>query len=303
MGTEAVSIWKRHERRLRDLWDQVRTPQNYRKWLSQAWDWITKEPITVYTALLAGCMLLVGVLGWVSVYGEKNVGWFGGLVTEAHGMLFDILVLGVVFSWINGRGEKRRKIERYKEEIDDFRGWNSDEAAHRIWGNVKRLQRLGVRVNKLNLWGCCLKNLNMQGADLEGARLGVAYLNSAYLEGANLKWANLEGADLRGAHLEGTNLEGARLGGADLRGARLGEADLKGAFLNRADLRGAYLAGAYLIGAYLKGAIGLSFEQLKDVDTLFDVRGLGDELKDRLETERPELFRYPRERESQESGE
>ena len=41
-------------------------------------------------------------------------------------------------------GEKRRNIKRWQEEIDDFRGWNSEEAKFRIVGNIKRLNRNGI---------------------------------------------------------------------------------------------------------------------------------------------------------------
>jgi len=111
---------------------------------------------------------------------------------EAHGMLFDILVLGLLFSWLHNRGEKRRLIQRYTDEIDDFRGWEEEEAAKRIRGNIFRLNREGV--HNINLNRCFLK-----GADLMEANLMGANLWEAVLEEADLMEANLTGAELMGA--------------------------------------------------------------------------------------------------------
>ncbi len=71
-------------------------------------------------------------------------------------MLFDILVIGVLILFLNKLAEKRVDNRRYLEEIEDFRGWESEEAAYRIAGNLKRLKRNGYkgRLDSSNvIWG------------------------------------------------------------------------------------------------------------------------------------------------------
>ncbi len=97
------------------------------------------------------------------------------VLVEAHGMLFDILVIGVFILWLNRKGEKRIANRRYEEEIDDFRGWESDEASHRIRGNIKRLNRNGI--SKINL-----SNSYLKSADLKGANLQESYLLEVNLQ-------------------------------------------------------------------------------------------------------------------------
>ena len=63
------------------------------------------------------------------------------VLVEAHGMLFDILIIGTfifaLHTLVESRREKKRNIERWQEEIYDFIGWESEEAKVRILGNIK----------------------------------------------------------------------------------------------------------------------------------------------------------------------
>lgn len=199
-------------------------------------------------------------------------GFLENIMSEAHGMLFDLLVIGCFGYWLTHRVERRQKNNRYREEIEDFRGWQSPEATHRIVGNIRRLNRGGVKTNMqlteaylrgANLADVSLADADLWGADLEGAMLRDATLNGANLAGANLAQANLERADLRetdmrGAHLQEADLERVLLDDADLRGATLTSADLqyaslKGTNLERSSLNGANLRGARLEKANLSG--------------------------------------------------
>jgi BTB/POZ domain-containing protein KCTD9 len=116
------------------------------------------------------------------------------VLVEAHGILLDILVIGIFILWLNRKGEKQLENRRYREEIDDFRGWNSDEAGYRIAGNVRRLNRNGI--TKIQLDRCHLVKVDLGGADLSHASLTEANLNRASPGGANLIGTNLSDADL-----------------------------------------------------------------------------------------------------------
>jgi uncharacterized protein YjbI with pentapeptide repeats len=129
--------------------------------------------------------------------------------------------------WLNRKGEKQQENRRYQEEIDDFRGWHSDEAAHRIAGSIKRLNRKGIANIELN--HCYLGKVNLSRVNLRGARLFQA----------NLRGANLSGADLRSGDLYCANLSSADLSHVNLRTTDLRRVNLSGANLSRADLTGA----------------------------------------------------------------
>jgi uncharacterized protein YjbI with pentapeptide repeats len=206
-----------------------------------------ERPVFLAFCVFLGAALVVVPLS-IPYYLSDGADFLQNIAAEAHGMVFDLLVIGWFMFWLNRLAERRLRTNRYLEEIDDYLGWHSPEATHRIAGNVRRLNRNGIR-RGLKLTEAYLKGANLAGASLDDADLWGATLRSANLHGARLNEANLAGADLQQADLERAVLERA-----DLRGANLTEADLERAFLERADLRGAILTGADLQFASLPNA-------------------------------------------------
>jgi hypothetical protein len=154
------------------------------------------------------------------------------VLVEAHGMLFDILVIGVLILFLNKLVERRIENRRYLEEIDDFRGWESEEAAYRNAGNLNRLKRNRYR-GKLNLRQCYLGCVNLR--EYQDDNL-LEYIKP-YLEHSNLKGVNIAFADLQNVNLTNVKLQKAIFFEVDLRGSDLGFAKLEGADLQDVDLR------------------------------------------------------------------
>jgi len=182
-----------------------------------------------------------------------NEAFFENILVEAHGMLFDILILGVLFAWFAQGGEKQRDIKRYREEIEDYLEWDSDEAKYRIVGNIKRLNR--ENVSNINLQRAYLVEAKIVGCNLRGANLGGTKLNKAWLFNGDFSYADLGLAELRVAVLIKTNLSGANLSGSDLSGAKLNYANLSNANLSAARLDGVDFSGANLQATNLYAAI------------------------------------------------
>lgn len=212
---------------------------------------------------------LVFVLASVIVIGLTLIkyGYKGNfeenIMVEAHGMLFDILVIGIFIFTLHSLGKKRLESQGYQDEIDDFREWKSEEATYRILGNIKRLNRNGV--TKIDLSNCYLEKATLREAQLQGADL-----TEANLQGTDLREAQLQGGDLTGANLRGADLREAQLQGADLADAKLQGAHLQKAQLQGAHLGGAKLQGAYLYQANLQGAslyqVNLQGEDLREAN-------------------------------------
>jgi len=242
---------------------------------------ISEKPILTAIIVL---LILAVVVGGISLpyYLRNFEDFFGQVMAEAHGMIFDIAVIGILLLWLNRSGEKRQRIRTYKDEIDDFRLWESEEAAFRTVGNIKRLNRNDI--HEINLVNCYLARTNLNYVDLHNSNL-----NSANISHSNLIECNLENARLNQAKLENSNLNQAQLSnsyasGANFKDAFLIKCDLQGAFLIKsnftnaflmeANLRGAYLTGtnltnASLYKADLRDAVGLTVEQLKTAKTLY----------------------------------
>ena len=222
--------------------------------------WLADKPIRFFWAALAICTPIVLI--------SHNLIWQGksDILVEAHGLLYDLFVFGVVLTAFQKITSKNDDIKRWQEELDDYRGWTEDEAAYRVAGLVRRLMDAGVDIDFNDLHGGRLKKeiieelvknftfASLGGANLRGADLGEVKLKGAKLEGADLFRADLGGADLFRADLGGANLRSAKLGGAILYESKMLETNLRGADLEGANLHGAKLRGADLMGAKLGGA-------------------------------------------------
>lgn len=67
------------------------------------------------------------------------------ILVELNGLVFDLLIFGILITIYDTAKEKKDKITRYKEEIDDYRHLENDIASFRVIGAIKRLLDLGVK--------------------------------------------------------------------------------------------------------------------------------------------------------------
>lgn len=167
-----------------------------------------------FSLVIAFLVLVLLIILDITTYTDDL---WGNILSELHGMLFDILVIVIGLEWIHSLGERRRRIRRYQEEIDDYLGWKLPEASRRIVGNIRRLNRLGIHKIILDfafIPGTELANANLEGSSLISADQRKTHLWMATLEGANLSFANLEEASLQATNLSNAILSHANLSGA-----------------------------------------------------------------------------------------
>lgn len=274
--------------------------QKRRKKIDELFNSIIEKPLLTSTLVLI--MVTIVVLGLSLPYYLNEFDTFiQQVLAEAHGMIFDIAVIGILIFWLNQNGEIRRRIRTYKDEIDDFRLWESEEAAFRTVGNIKRLNR--HKIHEINLVNCHLPRTNLNYANLAGSNMNSAnisqssliesILENARLNQTNFENSNLNQANLKGAYASGANFKDAFLIKAHFENAFLIKANFNNAFLMEANLQNCYLMGAdfenaSLYKADLRGAKGLTVEQLSKVKTLYLAR-FDDEILEQIKTNLPEL--------------
>lgn len=243
-------------------------------------DVIEKPILTSAIVLLVVAVIVIGFS--LPYYLTDFTNFWPQILAEAHGMIFDIAVIAILLAWLNQNGDTRQRIRTYKDEIDDFRLWESDEAAFRTVGNIKRLNR--HKINEINLVNCHLVRTNLNYVNLKGSNLNSTNLSNSSLIETNLENtrlnqtnfenSNLNQANLMGAYASGANFKDAFLIKGQFENAFLIKANFKNAFLMEANLRNSYLMGAdfenaSLYKADLRGAKGLSIEQLSKAKTLY----------------------------------
>lgn len=269
--------------------------------IKKYYDELIQKPIL--TSFIVFGLLTIIILGLsLPYYLHDFDNIYLNVLAEAHGMLFDILIIGILLFWLRNIGEEKQRVHQFLDEIDDFRMWESEEAAFRNVGNIKRLNRHGVF--NIDLVGCYLKKTNLSGINLRTSNLNTADLSNAVLIEANLaetrmnqtnfENANLNHADLTHSFASGTNFKDAFMIKSNLEGAFLIKADFKNGFLMEANLSKCSLAetnfeNANLYKANFRGATGLSVEQLSKAKSLY-LASFDPELQIQLEEHIPELI-------------
>src|SRR5690242_16563385 len=261
---------------------------------------IIEKPLLTSTLVLIAVTIIVLGLSMKYYINEFDT-FIQQILAEAHGMIFDIAVIGILIFWLNQNGEFRQRIRTYKDEIDDFRLWESEEAAFRTVGNIKRLNR--HKIHEINLVNCYLARTNLNYVNLSGSNLNSSNVSQSSLIESNLENARLNQTNMENSNLNQANLQGAYASGANFKdsfliksnfdGAFLIKANFSNAFLMEANLQNCYLMGAdfenaSLYKADLRGAKGLTVEQLAKVKTLYLAR-FDDEILEQIKTNLPEL--------------
>lgn len=243
-------------------------------------------------------------------WGLYNKDFWENILVEAHGMLLDIFVIGIIVLWFDKFREKKSQNNSFLERIDDFRYWHSDEAIHRVIGILRRLNENDI--SKFNLSNykfsaSRLKNINFKGSNLMGINFENTNLRNCDLAKANLTGANLNKSSMKNCSLEKAVLQRANFTEAILKGINLQKTDLKrtlfqGANLQSADFRKSNMENTNLLDANLRSANlkqveNLTAEQLFEAKTLKDIK-IDADLLDRIKLVRPDLLEIKEEEEA-----
>jgi uncharacterized protein YjbI with pentapeptide repeats len=268
--------------------------------LIEKFDEIVEKPLLT-SALVLLCVSIVVIGLSLSYYIEDFHGFVGQILAQAHGMIFDIAVIGILIFWLNQNGDIRQRIRTYKDEIDDFRLWESEEAAFRTVGNIKRLNR--HKIYEINLVNCHLARTNLSHVNLKASNLNSTNLTNSSLIETNLENTRLNQTNFENSNLNQANLKGAYASGANFKDAFLIKANFENAFLIKTNFKNSYLMesnlqNSYLMGADfenaslykadLRGAKGLTIEQLSKAKTLYLAK-FDDELLEQIKQTIPEL--------------
>lgn len=190
--------------------------------------------------------------------------WEMNILIAVYGLLFDIVLFGIILSFYDDYIRKQQDVKRYLEEIDDYRFWVSEEAVIRTMGSIRRL-------NYANIYDLNLKDCYLKKAMLKDVNLTKANLENTNLEEANLSYSLLVKVNLKSANLKNCNLKHANLNGADLIKAELNAANLDNATANNANFRRADFSNAYLNLTKMQGAdcIQASFQNAVLINPVF----------------------------------
>ena len=243
------------------------------------------EDHIIITILLM--VLIMSVVGYLSYPFYKKSFWtfYPQVLVEAHGMVFDLAIIGILLYWVDQQRERRKEIKRYEEELEDFQSLHTPDSALRSAGNIRRLNKLKVHnfsltdhfLEKTNLSfftlrGSTLTRVSLERAKAIGTNFSDVNINQANCEGGNFNMANFSGA-----FATGVNFSSSLLVKTNFSNAQLINSDFSNTFLNETNFNGALLIKATFKGAKLKltdflNAQGLTVEMLLSVESIDSVR-------------------------------
>ncbi len=248
------------------------------------------------------------------------------VLVEAHGTLFDILILGVFVLWLQRKGSSKLEKTRYIDEIDDFRNFVSEEAARKIKGNIKRLLKKGenqidlsncylmgmdLRYSDLHdsyMWGANfeesdfrdsnlhntnLEDTNFHEADLQRCDMRDVFAWKAKFKSADLRYTDLENANLRETNCSSADFDNANLKNSNLWRAKLIETNFWKANLSKSDLTEANLEDTHFRDTDLREVKGLTLKEISKVKTLFNAK-LDKDIEEKVKKHFPELLEEPK---------
>ena len=154
------TLWWRWWRSFRHRRRRVAGP------LRKFWKWV--EPAWPAALILVILLMFLWVL-WRAYhrFGEIQQ----GIYIEAWGTVFDILIVGVILTLFAIHRVRKERIERYLDEIDDFKKWDSEEARLRIAGNIRRLAKLGR--TDIDFSGIVLRDFSFESHDITNLQRAI----------------------------------------------------------------------------------------------------------------------------------
>lgn len=238
--------------------------------------------------------------------------FFEGIIVEAHGVVFDVFIFGVLLLWLNSFGEKARKIQHYLDEIDDFSGWESHEASCRIAGNIKRLNELGDRELMINdaylvkamifpshhIKGKSPQKLNLRKSLFLNSNLNQSLLASVDWRFANIEWCVFNKAELMDVNFSESQIVQSKFINCDLSGVKFDHGKFLGCNFSGATFESGTSSGrtnflnASFIECDFTGVKDLDLKRLQQARTLYNSKFDQDILND-IKTHAPHLLEKP----------
>ena len=199
---------------------------------------------------------ILALLGFVIIFIlDRNDSSFNkhDILVEAHGLVFDLVVFGLIITIFDFFRTRKEKRIRLNEEIEDLIDWKCEESKFKILAKIKRLYEIGQR--KFYLSNAYLKGADFGDYDLSNSMMVLANLKNSSFVRANLTNVSLTGSNLKNVYFTKTYLENTNLLQSKCQGAIFTDAQFINTNLEKADLRNTQFTYCYFKNINIKNAV------------------------------------------------
>lgn len=273
---------------------------------------INKTPLRAVTFLFLLTLLIVVFLTscWEMVssnifpnttLGLYNKDFWENVLVEAHGMVFDILIIGVIVVWLDTRRTTFNEKKSMLNELSDMSYLDLPEVNHRKVGMMHRLNKLGVesfnideliiaevRVKRLNVGASTLNNLKVMRSSISESHFTKTALLRADFSDTQIKSTKFLNCEMKKAVFIRAKAHGVDYSNSNLERARFMDADLQNAIFKGCNLREANFENANLRNTNFKDATYVKAESLLKAKSL-DYIVVDEEIKETLRALKPDI--------------
>ena len=109
-----------------------------------------RQVFFIYALILT--LVVATILDYYIVSSNYEEEWLSNIVVEFHGLIFDIILFGILFTIFEKRNEKKVRISIYKDDLDDLR---------LPFHDPKGVNRTILRLNRLKCFDLDLSNISI----------------------------------------------------------------------------------------------------------------------------------------------
>lgn len=190
--------------------------------------WLYELRIPILALVLSGTVIIAvtGRWSWVSGHVFPNTTWglyskdfFENVLVEAHGMILDLLVIGLVAYLFQRRSERSDLKKQVLRDLEDLRHYRGSDAGYRIYGELRRLSSLGVK--KVTIATARINDVSLEGLDLVDSSAQGVVISKSSLRDCAFTGCDFDGAVFLDVRAKRTTFRGAKLVRAKLVGGPL----------------------------------------------------------------------------------
>lgn len=244
---------------------------------------LKENPIHAYTFLAIAVTMVVIVLS-LPVYMTDWYNLYIQILAEMHGLILDILILGVLMVKINRQIDKRREIRTCISELDAFRHLKDFMISVKTIHNISKLNTLKIyeelRLHEYNLPRSNMSNLIMRSSLFHYTELDHSKIDHCDFLGSKMSYASLNGIYTYDCIFTGVSGNAWKAIGAQfhkskfnesiLLGANFSDSEFRWVDFHNANLDGVIFTNCSLLKVNFKGAKNLTIDQFRDVK---DIKG------------------------------
>jgi uncharacterized protein YjbI with pentapeptide repeats len=142
--------------------------------------YIINNPIATSLTLLLICSITTVALTLFTTKGGYDGDMYKNILVEVHGMLIELLILGIFLYWLNKFGEQKQNIKRLQDELRYYYEYTGSETTFHVSKIIKQLNN--YKIYTFSFIRIFLENASLPGTKFEKTDFIGNWLSDSFFE-------------------------------------------------------------------------------------------------------------------------